>query len=181
MEIFMCVEIEAKLKVDSLMDVECKLKDLGAEFIAEQSQSDIQFDDVNSSLITTDRCLRLRVQSVDHNVRAFLTYKGAKEESDFKKRREIEIEIDSAEMTQRLLEALGYQKILVVEKKRRLWRLGKCEVALDHLPQLGYFVEIEGPDSETIAEVQKRLNLAHVPSITKSYPQMIQENLNRGE
>jgi adenylate cyclase class 2 len=177
----MCVEIEAKLKVDSLTDIECKLRELGAEFIAEQSQSDIQFDDADSSLITTDRCLRLRCQSAGGNVKVFLTYKGAKEKSDFKKRREIEIEIDSAEMTQRLLEALGYQKILVVEKKRRLWQLGKCEIALDQLPQLGNFVEIEGPDSETIAGVQKSLGLAHVLSITKSYPQMIQEKLNCGE
>ncbi len=181
MEIFMCVEIEAKLKVDSLTDVEHKLKELGAEFIAEQSQIDIQFDDVNSSLITTDRCLRLRRQSAGDNVRVFLTYKGAKEKSDFKKRQEIEIEIDSVEKTQRLLHALGYQEILVVEKKRRLWQLGKCEVALDQLPQLGHFVEIEGPDSETIAEVQKRLGLAHVPSIMKSYPQIVQEHLNCGE
>lgn len=177
----MCVEIEAKLKVDSLSDVERKLKELGAEFIAEQSQIDIQFDDVDSSLISTDRCLRLRRQSVGENKRFLLTYKGAKEKSDFKKRREIEIEIDSAEMTQRLLEELGYKKVLIVEKKRRLWRLWKCEIALDQLPQLGHFVEIEGPDSKAITEVQKRLDLAHIPSITKSYPQMILENLNRSK
>lgn len=177
----MCVEIEAKLKVDSLSNVEGKLKELGAEFIAEQSQSDIQFDDVHSSLITTDRCLRLRRQSVGDDVRVFLTYKGAKEKSDFKKRQEIEIETDRADMTQRLLQALGYRQILVVEKKRQLWRLGKCEVALDQLPQLGYFVEIEGPDSEAIAKVQTQLGLVHLPSITKSYPQMIQESLNKDE
>jgi len=177
----MCVEIEAKLKVDSLPDVERKLKEFGAEFIAEQSQSDIQFDDTNSSLITTDRCLRLRRQSSGDTKRFFLTYKGAKEISDFKKRQEIEIEINSEEMTQRLLSALGYQKILVVEKTRRLWRFGHCDVALDQVPPLGSFVEIEGPDGETIADVQKRLGLTHLRSITKSYAQMIKEKLDRCE
>jgi adenylate cyclase class 2 len=171
----MCVEIEAKLKVNSLLNVERKLKELGAEFIAEQSQSDIQFDDVNSSLITSDRCLRLRIQAVGENRKFFLTYKGAKEKSDFKKRLEIEIETNNAKLTEKLLLALGYQKVLVVEKIRRLWRWSHCDVALDQVSQLGSFVEIEGPNDETIAIVQNNLGLAHVPSITKSYPQMVME------
>jgi adenylate cyclase class 2 len=177
----MCVEIEAKLKVDSLSDVERKLKELSAEFIAELSQSDVLFDDSDGSLITTDRCLRLRHQATGDNKRFFLTYKGAKEKSDFKKRQEIEIETNSAVITQRLLLALGYEKVLVVQKTRRLWRLGHCDVALDHLPQLGDFVEIEGHDDKTIADVQKRLGLAQLPSIAKSYAQMIKEKLNRPE
>lgn len=177
----MCVEIEAKLKVDSLPDVECKLKELGAEFIAEQSQSDVLFDDADATLIATDQCLRLRSQSIGDSKKFFLTYKGAKEDSDFKKRREIEIEINSIEKAQRLFIALGYHKVLVVEKERRLYRLGHCDIALDHLPSLGYFVEIEGPDDETIADVQKNLELSHLPSIAKSYAQMIREKFDRSE
>lgn len=177
----MSVEIEAKLKVDSLPEIERKLKELGAEFLAEQAQSDDHFDDANATLITTDRCLRLRRQAIGDSKKFFLTYKGAKEKSNFKKRQEIEIEIDSADRTQSLLLALGYKKVLVVEKQRRLWRFGNCAVALDHLPGLGDFVEIEGPDDETIGEAQKRLGLAQLPSIAKSYAQMINENLNRSE
>lgn len=171
----MCVEIEAKLKVDSLPDVERRLKELGAEFIAEQSQSDVLFDDADATLISKDQCLRLRSQLDGDNKRCFLTYKGAKEEGDFKKRQEIEVEISSAEMAQRLLLALGYQEVLVVEKKRGLWRFSHCDVALDQVSQLGSFVEIEGPDDKTITDVQKRLELAHLPSIAKSYAQMIKE------
>ena len=177
----MCVETEAKLKVDSLPDVERKLRHLGAEFLAAQSQCDDHFDDANATLMKTDRCLRLRHQAIGDSKKFFLTYKGAKEKSDFKKRREIEIEINSAELTQKLLSALGYEKMLIVEKERRLWRFGHCDVALDHLPGLGDFLEIEGPDEETIANVQKRLGLAQLPSIAKSYAQMIKEKLNRSD
>ena len=53
----MCIEIEAKLKVDSLAEVEQKLAELGAEFLAEQLQTDYFFDDVNATLTTADRCL----------------------------------------------------------------------------------------------------------------------------
>ena len=105
----------------------------------------------------------------------FLTYKGAKEKSNFKKRQEIEVEIREADATQKLLSALGYEKVMVVEKKRRLWKLGGCSVALDQLPLLGAFVEIEGPDDETIADVQQRLSLSDLTHIAKSYTQLIKE------
>ena len=75
----MYVEIEVKLKVNSLAEVEQKLAELGAEFLAEQLQTDYLFDDANAALIAADRCLRLRRQSVNGSDRFFLTYKGAKE------------------------------------------------------------------------------------------------------
>lgn len=175
----MCIEIEAKLKVDSLPEIERKLTELGADFQAEQLQTDVLLDDANATLTTADQCLRLRQQSVAGSERFFLTYKGAKEKSDFKKRQEIEIEIIDAESTQKLLSALGYEKVLVVKKKRRLWQLGRCEVALDHLPLLGDFVEIEGPNNEEIANVQQSLGLAGSPHIEKSYAQLTKEERGR--
>jgi len=175
----MYIEIEVKLKVNSLAEVEQKLAELGAEFLAEQLQTDYLFDDANAALTTTDRCLRLRRQSVAGGERFFLTYKGAKEKSNFKKRPEIEIEIIEAESTQKLLSALGYEKVMVVEKKRRLWKLGGCSVALDQLPLLGAFVEIEGPDDETITNVQLKLGLADLPHIAKSYAQLTKEERDR--
>ena len=175
----MCIEIEAKLKVDSLPEIERKLTELGADFQAEQLQTDFLFDDANATLTTADRCLRLRLQSVAGSERFFLTYKGAKEKSDFKKRQEIEIEIIEAQSTQKLLSALGYEKVLVVKKKRRLWQLGRCAVALDQLPLLGDFVEIEGPNNEEIANVQQSLGLAGSPHIEKSYAQLTKEERGR--
>lgn len=175
----MYIEIEVKLKVNSLAEVEQKLAELGAEFLAEQLQTDYLFDNTNAMLIKTDRCLRLRRQSVAGGERFFLTYKGAKEKSNFKKRQEIEIEIIEAESTQKLLSALGYEKVMVVEKKRRLWQLGGCSVALDELPLLGAFVEIEGPDDEAITNVQLKLGLADLPHIAKSYAQLTKEERDR--
>jgi len=175
----MCFEIEAKLKIDSLLEVEQKLTELGAEFLAEQSQTDYFFDDANAALTTTDRGLRLRRQSVAGSERFFLTYKGAKEKSNFKKRQEIEIEIKEGQATQKLLSALGYEKVLIVEKKRRLWQLEECTVALDQLPLLGDFAEIEGPDDEKINDVQQSLGLANLPHIKKSYAQLLNEKRNK--
>jgi len=169
----MPTEIEAKLKVDSLQEIERKLAELGAEFLEEQLQTDYHFDDADSQLTKTDRCLRLRRQMVANNESFFLTYKGAGEKSNFKKRQEIEIEIRDADSARKLLSALGYEQVLVVEKKRQLWRLGDCEIALDQLPLLGDFVEIEGPDDEKIADAQRSLGLADLPHITESYASLV--------
>ena len=169
----MCIEIEAKLKVDSHEEIIKKLTELGAEFLAEQLQTDSYFDDANRTLTETDRCLRLRRQSAGDEEKVFLTYKGAREKDEFKKRREIEIEVGDADSAEKLLSALAYEKVLVFEKRRRIWRLGDCKIALDELPLLGSFVEIEGPDSRKITDVQKDLGLADLPHITESYASLV--------
>ena len=175
----MCAEIEAKLKVDSLPEIAEKLDGLGAVFLEEQSQQDYYFDDKNRTLTKTDRCLRLRQQRVGEDEKVLLTYKGAKEKSNFKKRQEIEIEVPDIGLAEQLLLALGYEKALVFEKSRQVWRLGQCDVALDEVPLLGSFVEIEGPDSGKIADVQKNLGLANLPHIGQSYAFLMAEKLRQ--
>ena len=175
----MCTEIEAKLKVDSLAETENKLGELGAKFLGEQLQTDYFFDDANETLTKSDRCLRLRKQKTGKNENYFLTYKGTKEKSNLKKRQEIESEISDAASFRKLLSALGYEQVLIVEKKRRLWQYENCEVALDQLPDLGDFVEIEGPDEKDIANVQDILGLAESPHISKSYASLLNEKLQR--
>ena len=177
----MCVEIEAKLKVGALAPVELRLTELGAEFVAEQSQNDSLFDDDREALTASDRCLRIRREVTGGQERCILGYKGGKEESNFKKRQEIETEVKDADSLVKLLSALGYEEKLVLKKRRRLWRLGGCEVALDELPTLGSFVEIEGPDDGRIADVQARLKLEELPPIRKSYAQMIMEGRGRDD
>jgi adenylate cyclase class 2 len=171
----MCTEIEAKLKVDSLPEIERRLDEAGAEFLAEQLQTDYYFDDAGATLTTSDKCLRLRRQVVAGDNEYFLISKGAKEKSNFKTRQEIEVRVEDADSMRKLLSSLGYEETLVVEKKRCLWRLGGCEVALDRLSLLGDFVAIEGPDDEKIAEVQNRLGLANLPHIAKSYAHLMKE------
>lgn len=175
----MCTEIEAKLKVDSLQDPERKLSEVGAEFLEEQLQTDTYFDDAGEALKSGDRALRLRQQSAGQKENTFLTYKGAKEKDDFKKRREIEFEVGDGDSARMLLSALGYEKKLVFEKKRRLWKFHNCIVCLDQLPLLGSFVEIEGPDGKSIADVQKSLGLSDLPHVVESYACLIEEKLRQ--
>lgn len=175
----MCTEIEAKLKVDSHKQIIAKLNELGAEFIEEQLQRDYYFDDCEGSFKKSDRCIRLRHQTSKDGERAFLTYKGAKEKDEFKKRREIEIEVTDGEGAEEFLLSLGFERSLDFEKRRRIWRFGGCKVSLDELPLLGSFVEIEGPDGETIAEAQGNLGLSEAVHIMESYACLMEERLGQ--
>ncbi len=169
----MHVEIEAKLKVDSLHEVERRLAECGASFVGEVIQTDWYFDTADRELTRGDKCLRLRIEKTASQERLILAYKAAKEKDDFKKRQEVELEVNDAAATESLLSGLGYRKALAFNKRRRLWSLKGCEVALDELPLLGAFVEIEGPDSGTIAQVQAMLGLSDVPHTVDSYACLI--------
>jgi len=173
----MNIEIEAKLKVESLEEVKHRLVELGAEFLEEQLQKDYYFDDMDRTLTKSDRCLRLRRGVAEKREEFFLTYKGAKEKNQFKKRPEINMEIKDHDSIEKLFAALGYRKLLIVEKKRRTWQYRDCIVALDELPMLGSFVEIEGPDDEKISDVQKDLGLANSPHIIESYASLMEQKI----
>ena len=165
----MHIEIEAKLKVDSLAKAARRLKAVGAELLRSSVHTDTYFDDGKKSFIKSDKALRLRRVRIGRKEKAALTFKGPRRRGHFKQRQEIQFEVDNAKFAEMFLEALGYKKSLVYQKKRCLWRLGGCEVALDELPLLGTFVEIEGPSEETIGDVQSRLGLAKVPHVRESY------------
>jgi len=172
-------EIEAKLKVDSLDAVEQKLRERTAAFLRKTVQTDIYFDTADRRLTRSDECLRLRSETIGRRARLILAYKGPKQQDDYKKRAEIELEVSDAGATELLLTALGYHKALAFNKKRRLWRLHDCEVALDELPLVGAFVEIEGPDSRAILHVQEILGLSHVSHTRDSYASLIDAELSR--
>lgn len=74
-----------------------------------------------------------------------------------------------------LLASLGYHRTLSFEKRRESWRLKHALVELDELPQLGTFVEVEGPTESAVHEVLRTLGLENQPCIKTSYIAMLGE------
>ena len=132
-----------------------------------------------AGMFTEDRCLRLRNQQTSSGRKVFVTHKGPRQKGLFKRREEIEFPVDRPEDFEQLLKALGYQPAMVVEKKRRVWQIGDCEVALDDVKLLGCYVEIEGPDEKKISEIQESLGLADLPHIQESYACLINKKHER--
>ena len=175
----MYIEIEAKLKVDSFKGIEKKLKALDAEFLRERLHTDAYFDDAKLSLRKADSALRIRHQLIGRRDQVVITFKGPRRKGRFKQRQEIQFEVGDAELAEMFLAAIGYKRTLVYQKKRRVWHYRDCEIALDELPILGKFVEIEGPGAKIIAAVQKKLGLENLPHIHESYALLMRNGLRR--
>jgi len=169
----MAVEIEAKLKVDSLEAVAEKLDSLGAEFVGEKIQRDYYFEDADGTMAENDKCLRVRKEGQ----KVILAYKGPRQDRQFKVRPEFEIETSDEKLAVEFLKALGYKETLAFEKRRKVYNFGECEVALDELVLLGSFVEIEGPSEETVAKVQSELGLSDLEHIGDSYALLMNKKL----
>jgi adenylate cyclase class 2 len=175
----MYIEIEAKLKVDSFKGIEKKLKALDAEFLRERLHTDAYFDDAKLSLRKADSALRLRHQLIGKKDQVVITFKGPRRKGRFKQRQEIQFEVSDGLLAEMFLAAIGYKRTLVYQKKRRVWHYDDCEIALDELPFLGKFIEIEGTGAKRIASVQKKLGLKDLSHICESYAVMMAKELRR--
>lgn len=87
----------------------------------------------------TDEALRLSRRGG----RADITYKGPKLDARTKARREVVVPVEDAAAARAMLEALGFRVVREVRKTRSLHHHGGFEVALDEVPGLGTYVELE--------------------------------------
>jgi predicted adenylyl cyclase CyaB len=172
------LEIEAKVKVDSLEQTAYRLKEAGACFKQELVEKDCFFADADRQIVKPGCGLRLRRQKTSENEKFIVTYKGPKQKGRFKSRHEIEFEVSDAATVEQFLAALGCYKKLIFEKQRSVWQLENCLVCLDKLPMLGCFVEVEGPDEAAIAEVLKRIGLSEHEHINKGYAKLMRSKLD---
>ena len=176
----MAVEIEIKLKVDHLAPVRDRLKALGAQHIGEVIETNTFFDTPDRALLASDCGLRLRRSRncVTKEERLVATYKGPRGEGQVKKREEIEVAVDKAQPTEQLLERIGYVRQLSFEKRRETWKIDKCTVELDALPELGSYVEIEGGSESDVVRVREKLGLAGVAAVVPTYADLVSPHLN---
>ncbi|MBN1512032.1 MAG: class IV adenylate cyclase [Phycisphaerae bacterium] len=174
----MPVEIEAKLKVESLEAVRERLQAVEAVFVRDVTERNLQYDSADGRLRRGDSVLRIRSLEVHRGAAlpATLTYKGPRLPGRVKHRTEIELAVPDAESATGLLEALGYVRLCLLEKRRETWQLESCHVELDELPYLGSFVEIEGPDEASITRVQQRLGLSDRPHIPQGYIALLHQH-----
>jgi len=168
-------EIEAKFKVDDAAGLRRRLSGAGAVCLGTVTLRDDYLDTADERLKHARSGLRVRVGRT-----ASLTYKGPRQEdARFKTREELEVTVDDPQALLHLLTRIGFHVIFSYQKRRETWRLGACEVSLDELPQLGWFVEVEAPDEQAVAAALERLGLASRRQILDSYLHLIHEHVER--
>ena len=167
----MPVEIEAKMKVESLDVVRERLKALSATPAGSALETNVFFDTEDRSLLAGDRGLRLRTaQSLpDGPTSNTVTYKGPRMAGPLKSRSELEMGVSDPDDAIALFEALGYQRVLSFQKRRETWEFGGCKVELDELPHLGVYVEIEGASEASVMKVRETLELTNRALVKASY------------
>ena len=110
--------------------------------------------------------------------RAILTYKQRFPTSaSIKHQQEDETEVSDADATDAILQALGFEPMLVYEKRRITWQLDDAEVVVDDLP-FGLFMEIEA-DPEEILRIEKLLAIRSLRPEMETYPRLTMKHGKR--
>jgi len=177
-------EVEQKYPVADVKAIEDRLGRLGASWHGTAEQVDRYFNHPSRDFAVTDEALRLRSTAAG----VAITWKGPRLDATAKTRREIELPLALAAVPAaaqalaavpaaaeapsavpamldhwtELLEALGFRRVREVAKRRRLatvaWEGAAIEVALDHVADLGDFMELElQADASGIAAAAARI------------------------
>ena len=145
-------EIEVKFLLKDYASLMQKIADLQLSCSQERiHEFNLRYDLADGSLVARKQVLRLR-----KDTQARLTFKGpGVMEEDVLLRKEVEVVVSDFDTTNRLLEALGYQVVMMYEKYRANYLLDSLVMSVDETP-LGLFVELEG---ESPAQVRKATNV----------------------
>jgi adenylate cyclase class 2 len=187
----MGIEIEAKFRLADPKAIRRRLDQLGVQSGERVLETNRIFDTPDERLRNADCGLRIRQSEplepspASHGrVRpphdrggsndrpALLTYKGPRRAGDLKSREELETAIGRPATLIAILERLGFRQVIIYQKRRQTWHLGECEVALDELPRLGWWLEIEGLDAAVVEQARDRLGLADAPLVRETYVEM---------
>jgi len=174
-------EIEAKVRIPGAPGAEAFRRRMeasgpGAPGTRTVFEVNRLFDDAEESLRRRGAAVRLREErsaADGRTIRAMLTYKGPLAESPLKRRPEIETRVDSPDAAVAILEAVGLSETFRYEKRRTVWHVAECEVALDEVPHLGWFVEVEGPSEKAVRARLADLGLDEAETISKDYVHLL--------
>ncbi|HJJ56223.1 MAG TPA: class IV adenylate cyclase [Methanocorpusculum sp.] len=174
----MTLEIEIKVKVQSLDQIRAKLQTSGAKLISEQDEHDTYYNAPHKDFAITDEALRVRCISNPKctNISTNVTYKGSNIGHDgFKSREEIIVDISSFNDFNTILNRLNFKKTADIYKHREMYRCNQVIVALDNVKELGYFVEIEADanlnENDAMMAINNMASIIGITGkrLTKSY------------
>ena len=139
-------------------------------------EDNLLLDDAAGSLRAAGTILRLR-RVPEGGV---LTYKGPRLVSDgLKSREERETAVADPDVTQAILEGLGYRPVFRYQKYREAWDWRGQEIVVDETP-IGTFLEIEG-DALGIAAAAGAMGFSPADYVTESYVGLVFASGGKGD
>ncbi len=162
------LEVEVKFYMPDIDETRNRILDLGAKSLGRVFETNIRYEDAGRTLIRNRSLLRLR-----RDDKAKLTFKSSpavsdpKADSQFKIRKELEVEVGDFSTMKTILESLGFHEEQVYEKRRETLILENVIICLDEMPY-GNFLELEG-DRVEIPGLADRIGLKWEKRILGSY------------
>lgn len=146
------LEIEVKFFVSGFEALRGRLQDLGARCVdPDTPEYNVRYDTPDERFLETNSLLRLRKARG-----TTLTFKSppATVDDRFKTHRELEVKVDDFYTLDAILQALGFLRRQVYEKRRETWQANHALICMDTMP-FGHFLEIEGPPDAILTMVDK--------------------------
>lgn len=179
-------EIEIKLRVDNLEELEKKLTDSGLVISKEITQHDVVYSKDTSifSRMLKEGEIVMRIRR--ENGVAKITLKQQKtNELD---NTEHETEVGDGDTMHQILLTLGWKPEIEVKKVRKKGKMGDYEICLDKVEELGEFIEIEkmvddNADAQQVIkelfEVAKSLGLSEKDEEKRGYDTQLYQLKNK--
>ncbi len=159
-------EVEQKYRVRRPAAIRKKLKTAGAKCLHKGWEKNELWD--YQGMVRRQASI-LRLREIRRG--GFLTFKGPKLKSRYKKRMEVETAVHPMAARTILLQ-MGFQVIARYQKTREEYLLNGAHVTLDHLPKLGWFVEIEASPKK-IEFLSRRLGFTNKDREERTYLEMV--------
>ena len=137
------IEIEIQVKVQHIKPLLDFLKKNG-QLVGESRQVDEYFTPPDRDFLSArpvKEWLRLRQSNSKYSVNYKNWHYDKVGKSNYAD--EFESSIESLAALKKILEALGFRRLVTVDKNRQTWLYKKYEIALDSVKDLGDYVEIE--------------------------------------
>src|SRR3954470_8828352 len=139
------IETELKSIVTDLEGLRKSLAQSGATLSFEGELEDRRYDTAERRLLERDEVLRVRVYRDARGARAQLDWKGPTSYvNGYKQREELSSSLDDADALATMLDRLGYE--ITMEIDRHIWQyeIGGATVRLERYPRMDDLVEVEG-------------------------------------
>jgi predicted adenylyl cyclase CyaB len=167
------VEMEAKYRVSDVVSLDALLAMHAKQTTSAIFQRDEYYDTPNKALDGQDFVVRLRSDGTDA---VDVAIKGPRFRTPSQEYSRIEIELEgkSLEGARASLTTRGLQRTWVFEKRRARfqWNSNSAAVYVDEIPELGFFVEVEGSRLE-IQQIEKSLKRALGGKESRNYKEIV--------
>ena len=139
------LEVELKSVVDDVPRRRAAVEAAGATLVFSGRLEDRRYDTTDRTLTARDHVLRVRTYRDVHGERAQLDFKGpTRREQGYKLREEIEAKFDDPSALVTILEQLGYEVTIAIDREILQYTLGGAMVRFETYPRMDDLVEVEG-------------------------------------